>query len=64
MSVHLNATSKAICEKASVSSEKYRPRRRSMINAMTAASSSENSTAKTSASISLPRNARMEIATA
>ena len=38
--VHLNATSKAIWEKASVSSEKYRPLRRRMIAPMTSASSS------------------------
>ena len=44
-SVHLKAISKAICENASVSSEKYRPRRRRMISAIAAASSSENTTA-------------------
>ena len=63
-SVHLKAISKAICENASVSNEKYRPRRRRMISAIAVASTSENSTAKTSASISLPRKPRIEIATA
>ena len=63
-SVHLNAISNAICEKASVSKEKYRPRRRRMISAITAASSSEKITATTSASISLPTAPRMAIAAA
>ena len=63
-SVHLNAISKAICEKASVSSEKYRPRRRRMISAIAVARTRENRMAKTNASASLLRKLRIEIATA
>ena len=63
-SVHLNAISKAIWENASVSNEKYNPRRRRMISAMIAASTSENTTENTSATISLPTKRSIAIATA
>ena len=51
-SVHLYAISNAICENASVSNEKYKPRRRRMISAITAASTTENATQNNSATIS------------
>jgi hypothetical protein len=63
-SVHLNAISKAICENASVSSEKYSPRRRRMMTPMTVASTAEKAIAKTMAAISLFRNLSIDTAVA
>ena len=53
-SVQRNAISQAICEKASVSSEKYRPLRRRMIRPITRASTPANNIEAISAKISLP----------
>jgi hypothetical protein len=64
-SVHLNAISKAICENASVSSEKYRPRRRRMISGDHGGQRQREHTVKISATISLPSAAHAStIATA
>ncbi|MDR8804671.1 hypothetical protein FEP89_05428 [Burkholderia multivorans] len=62
-SVHLNAISNAICEQASVSSEKYSPRRRNTIAPISAASTVVTITLAASASTSLPSTCSSDTAT-
>ncbi len=62
--VHLKAISKAIWEQASVSSEKYNPRRRRITAPIAKPRNIENVVAITRPVISLPPQARAAIANA